>query len=117
MTIELPETEWLLHMPARPYEPAWTSSQAGYEESQMIAYGEACAAAERETQEPVAWQYRWLNPADMPDQKPEWLPIEPYWNQTVQEKIAELEAYRYNGKPCYEVRALYAVAIRARSKP
>ena len=43
---ELPNTEWLLHMPAMPYEPAWTSSQRGYDESDMHAYARAYAAQE-----------------------------------------------------------------------
>ncbi len=56
--------------------------------------------------EPVAWQYRWTNPGNQPDQNPEWKPVEPIFNQTMQEKITELESFRYGGKPCYEVRAL-----------
>lgn len=34
----LPATDWLLHMPAAPYEPAWTSSQSGWDEEAMRAY-------------------------------------------------------------------------------
>ena len=58
----LPQTDWLLHMPAAPYGPAWTpvwtSSQAGYSEDDMRAYAEAAvAAALAEPQgEPVAWR-------------------------------------------------------------
>ena len=43
----LPDTEWLLHMPARPYDREWTSSQEGYEAEQMRAYAEQAVAAER----------------------------------------------------------------------
>lgn len=43
----LPETEWLLFMPARPYEREWVSNQPGYAEEQLRAYAEAAAAAER----------------------------------------------------------------------
>ena len=61
--------------------------------------------------EPVAWQYRWTNPGNralQPDEMLEWKPIEhPNW-QTLQQEIADLEAYRYDGKPCYEVRKLFA---------
>jgi len=63
------------------------------------------------TQEPVAWQYRWTNPGNralQPDEMLEWKSIEhPNW-QTLQQEIADLEAYRYDGKPCYEVRKLFA---------
>ena len=48
----LPATDWLLHMPDAPYEPAWTSSQAGYSAEDMLnyaaAYAAAAVAAERE---------------------------------------------------------------------
>lgn len=38
---QLPATEWVLHMPARPYDPAWTSSESGYEASQVLDYAKA----------------------------------------------------------------------------
>jgi hypothetical protein len=60
--------------------------------------------------EPVAWEYRWTNPGNQttqPDEMLEWKPIEHPNGQTLQEKIADLEAYRYDGKPCYEVRKLF----------
>lgn len=68
--------------------------------------------------EPVMWQYRWTNPAATEEftaaqqewgcpESAEWKPIEPRPGQTVEEKCAELEAYRYGGKITYEVRALY----------
>ena len=56
--------------------------------------------------EPVAWQFLWTNPGDNPNETPEWKPIDPRCDQTMREKITELESYRYGGKPCYEVRAL-----------
>ncbi len=55
---ELPESDWLLHMPARPYESKWTSNQTGYEACQMENYARqviADALAKRESGEPVAW--------------------------------------------------------------
>ena len=63
--------------------------------------------------EAVAWQVRWTNPGNNPDAHDEkllWGPVEPFRHvdQTMEQKVAELRAYRYNGKPCYEVRALYA---------
>jgi len=44
----LPQTEWKLHMPAAPYEPEWTSTEAGYSEGDMEAYATAAVLAERE---------------------------------------------------------------------
>jgi hypothetical protein len=44
----LPETDWLLHMPAQAYEQEWTSSQPGYTADQMRSYAAAAVAAERE---------------------------------------------------------------------
>ena len=58
--------------------------------------------------EPVVHQYIWTNPPDMPGQSPEWLPVKPERNQTLQQKVDELEAYRYDGKPAYKIRRLYA---------
>lgn len=41
----LPKSEYLLAVPARPYEPEWTTSETGYTEEQMIAYAESYALA------------------------------------------------------------------------
>ena len=38
----LPETEWQLYMPDRPYEPAWVSNQDGFDSDQMREYGQLC---------------------------------------------------------------------------
>lgn len=46
--LALPATEWVLHMPARPYEPEWTSSSEGYTDDDMRAYALAHIVAERE---------------------------------------------------------------------
>ena len=60
--------------------------------------------------EPVLWQYRWTNPSGDPYQESQtdWKQVEPTWNQTVQQKCDDLLAYRFGGKPTYEVRGLYA---------
>ena len=62
--------------------------------------------------EPVLHQYRWTNPdgGEQPASMLEWKDIAPAWNQTVAQKCDELLAYRYKGKPVYEVRALVAEA-------
>lgn len=80
---------------------------------QMRAYAAAAVMAERErweTAEPVEWQFRWTNPANdkAPGSAMDWGTVRCAWNQTLDQRITELRAYRYKGMPCYEVRALYA---------
>ena len=66
--------------------------------------------AEIEKTEPVFYEYQWTNPGNQPHQ-PEsmfvWARVEPAWNGTVQQKVDELLAYRYDDKPTYRVRALF----------
>ena len=61
--------------------------------------------------EPVFYEYQWTKPRKQPHQ-PEsmfvWARVEPEGNGTVQQKVDELLAYRYNDKPTYRVRALFA---------
>lgn len=70
------------------------------------------AVIERLRGEPVLWQYRWTNPGGYPNITPEeleWQEVKP-WNhriQTIEQRVEELRAFTYNGKPAYEVRALY----------
>lgn len=70
--------------------------------------------AAMEAQEPVLHQYRWLNPANNPDDTDlmDWKLVEPRnpHMDTVQDRITELEAYRYDGRVVYEVRGLFAHA-------
>lgn len=60
--------------------------------------------------EPVFYEFQWTNPGNQPHQ-PEsifvWARVEPAWNGTVQQKVDELLAYRYDDKPTYRVRALF----------
>ena len=59
--------------------------------------------------EPVAWQFRWTNPGNNPNTREDetaWKPLEPRGSETMQQRVAEIEQYTYDGKPCYEVRAL-----------
>ena len=60
--------------------------------------------------EPVFYEYQWTNPSNQPHQ-PEsmfvWARVEPAWYGTVQQKVDELLAYRYDDKPTYRVRALF----------
>jgi hypothetical protein len=74
------------------------------------------ALSHPETRQPepvpvVLWQYRWTNPENYPAQDESalaWKPVEhPHW-QSLDDRLSELRAYRFDGKPCYEVRSLYA---------
>jgi len=67
----------------------------------------------QQAQEPVMYQYRWLNPGDNPDQPEselEWKLVEVrnVYTDTIANRIDELRGYRFSGKPVYEVRPLYA---------
>ena len=58
----------------------------------------------------VGYQFQWTNPADNTDHDgalTKWVEVVPSWDQTMQQKIDELLAYRYSGKTIYRVRALY----------
>jgi hypothetical protein len=48
----LPSTEWLLHMPARPYEREWTSHETGYADNDMQDYARAAVLADRAARAP-----------------------------------------------------------------
>lgn len=66
----------------------------------------------QDRQDIVAWQYRWLNPRDEdhPPSMMEWRSCVPqYAGQTLEERIEELRGYESDGKPQYEVRALFAL--------
>lgn len=61
------------------------------------------------------YQYRWLNPngGEQPEAVLAWqtvVPNNPHIG-TVQDKVDELLAYTYDGKPVYQVRPLYAGPI------
>ena len=66
--------------------------------------------AEIEKTEPVFYEFQWTNPGNQlhqPESRFVWARVEPAWNGTVQQKVDELLAYRYNDKPIYRVRALF----------
>ena len=64
------------------------------------------------TTDPVRWEFRWLNPggrAEGDGPFGDWGLLEPRSaGQTMQQLIGEMLGYRYEGKPVYEVRPLYA---------
>ena len=76
-------------------------------------YGERCRALPAE---PVLWQYRLANPGDEDN---EWREVKlrnPY-TDTLAMRVEELRGYTYNGKPCYEVRALVVAAPQPDGAP
>ena len=58
------------------------------------------------------WQFRWLNPNNNPNvdtSELAWKPVDARANRTVEEKVAELRAYKWTGGiAMYECRALIA---------
>lgn len=80
------------------------------------------AALAQADAEPELWQYRWTNPAgDLgSEDNMAWKRVvvrRMQTMQTMQQRIDELLAYRYDGKPIYEVRALYAHPAPAQREP
>jgi len=80
----------------------------------------AALAAQTETQpasEAVTYQYRWFDSNAQAWQ--EWEPLEVInrYTQTMEQRIAEVESYRYAGKQIYEVRALGVIATPAQPAP
>ena len=71
--------------------------------------------------EPVAWQFRWTNPGVNPNVSPEeleWRAVDqpsPFYS--LESRLADLREYRFAGKPCYEVRPLYAAPQAAVAEP
>lgn len=66
-------------------------------------------SAQPQSTEPVAYEYRWVNPAgDTYSKISDWERVKPERNQSIEDRVRELRAYQFNGRPCYEVRPLYA---------
>ena len=63
--------------------------------------------------EVALWQYRWVNPGDETNITPDmvaWVELKPRNPlQTMEQRLDEIRGYRYEGKPCYEVRALAVI--------
>ena len=60
----------------------------------------------------VEWEVRWTNPSNYQNPDPsdmEWKRVIPenQHTQTLDQRLAELLSFKYNGNPVYEVRALY----------
>ena len=64
------------------------------------------------------WEFRWLNPANNLHVAPSdlgWKTVNSKDMRSEKEVLEDLQAYRYQGKPVYEVRPL--LATRALEKP
>lgn len=72
---------------------------------------EELAALRASLGEPVAWQFRWTNPGNstVRNDELEWKPLTPRGSESMERRVAEMRPYTYDEKPCYEVRALYAI--------
>lgn len=71
----------------------------------------AALAHEAAKPDPVYYEFRPVSGAD------EWRRVEPRDRvYGVGEALADIRAYRYEGKPCYEIRALYAAPVAVASQ-
>jgi len=74
----------------------------------LIDRGAAAPVPQAEP-EPAMWQQRWTNPGVNPNVWPEevdWKPLD-LKGRTEADTLRDLVAYTFDGRPCYEVRALY----------
>ena len=67
--------------------------------------GDCCLNCTRPNPEPVKFEFRWTNPDGLPDVLGGMLRWKPIEESTYSPE--ELMQFRFKGKPCYEVRALY----------
>lgn len=103
--------------PAMPsYDGDWAE---GVVERAKALAASAPVAPTLET-EAVRWEFRWLNPANNPCSSPSemaWKLVEPKGMQPLEAALSDLRACRYAGKPCYEVRPLFAQAAPVAPAP
>ena len=110
--------------------PQWEWRQHGSTADLMAALRAALAQPPATTAQPVqqpgaeivGWQNRWTNPGSDPmvhQQDIDWKPVASRAPaQTIQQRIDELRSHKYtDGKPCYEVRAIYTQAAPAQRQP
>lgn len=80
---------------------------AGFDRGWQAAQAEQSAPVVGDV---VEWQYRWLNPEEYKDQPAsllQWERVVPRLKQqSTENRLDELLAYRSHGKACYEIRAL-----------
>lgn len=104
-------------VPAKKLTDKWESARVADFNSGWNACREALLTAAphppAQQAEPVRWEFRWTNPDDDPSRHAEslvWKGVVPSWNQTMEMACAELLRYRWNDRPCYEVRALGVIS-------
>lgn len=81
-------------------------------------YFAQAAQADRVLEDAARWEFRWLNPANNLHVAPSdlgWKTVNSKGMRSEKEVLEDLQAYRYQGKPVYEVRPL--LATRALEKP
>ena len=74
--------------------------------------------AESVLEDAARWEFRWLNPANNLHVAPSdlgWKTVNSKGMRSEEEVLEDLQAYRYQGKPVYEVRPLFAT--RALEQP
>jgi hypothetical protein len=89
--------------------PEWFANSSDLLKADLRNLQIAAVEADRAARgDPARWEYRWLNPSNIPDSfDTDWKVVEPRRNETIADRIAELETYTYVGKPVYECRPLY----------
>lgn len=105
-------------LPDLPDTKPFTLFKAGFRQA-LIAMASAPVAPTLEA-EAVRWEFRWLNPANNPYSSPSemaWKLVEPKGRQPLEAALSDLRACRYAGKPCYEVRPLFAQAAPVAPTP
>lgn len=103
-----PEQQPVRWMAREDWDNAWKQSPVYLE---MMDSEDVPLYAGPFTSTPVRWEYRWLNPGGDPtrDGYMGWSLLEPRTaGQNQSQAIHEMMGYRYNDKPVYEVRPLYA---------
>ena len=81
-------------------------------------YFAQAAQADSVLEDAARWEFRWLNPANNLHVAPSdlgWKTVNSKGMRSEKEVLEDLQAYRYQGKPVYEVRPL--LATRALEKP
>jgi len=83
----------------------------------LLARIAALEAQVEQAAQPVMMQFRWTNPGDNPspsEHEMSWQEVTTRnCSQSLQDRIGELLAYEYNGRKCYEIRALYTAPPKA----
>ena len=97
-----------------PYADIWPWLQPGTK----LYTADQVQAADSVLEEAARWEFRWLNPANKQNVAPSelaWKTVNSKGMLSEKEVLEDLKTYRYQGKPVYELRPLFAT--RALQKP